>query len=340
MFRAQVVDRALRDLRFWYSPLTETLASLQFLDEPAGLPGQRRWQRAARVQLRTAPAPYEDLLRFLAPAVGAIPDFLDPPPRQDAFPAGEPFEAELDRMLSDAAGRALDEVCEVAAGKPAVAMPGRRVPPTVRRVLDRGEGALLDTVGEALRRHWRVAVRPLWRTVHESLERDLDHRAGRAARGGSDATLAGLHPGVAFDGRVLLLDKPYHEHFAGVDRLLLTPSAFGSTRLRLARHGRRGLRIFYPAYGSGPAWEPPPRPPRVLADLLGATRAELLADLAAPATTTALAERHRLSAATVSHHLGVLHRAGLVGRHRHGKRVLYARTAWAGELVDGPPGAR
>jgi DNA-binding transcriptional ArsR family regulator len=289
----------------------------------------------ARAELRCAP--HGELLRFLAPAVGAIPDFLDPPPAADAFPAGERFEAELDRMLSAAAGQAFEQVREVVAGNPAVAMPGRPVPAAVRRLLDGGEAALLDALAGALCRQWAATVRPLWRTVRDSLERDLDHHAHRAACGGADATLTALHPGVAFDGRTLLLDKPYHESFAGVDRLLLTPSAFGTTRLRLGTHGGRGLRIFYPAHATAPAWDPPRRPARAVADLLGATRAELLTGLATPATTTALAERHHLSPATVSHHLGVLHRAGLLRRHRRGKDVLYVRTAWASELVDGGP---
>ena len=57
--------------------------------------------------------------------------------------------------------------------------------------------------------------------------------------------------------------------------------------------------------------------------LVGASRAGLLRDLLLPRATTELSSRHRLSAATVSYHLGVLLRAGLVTRRREGHFVRY-----------------
>jgi DNA-binding transcriptional ArsR family regulator len=72
-----------------------------------------------------------------------------------------------------------------------------------------------------------------------------------------------------------------------------------------------------------------------LARLLGGTRAAALADLAAPRSTTELAERLALSPATASHHLAALRDAGLATGRRDGPAVLYVRTPLGNALADG-----
>jgi DNA-binding transcriptional ArsR family regulator len=63
-----------------------------------------------------------------------------------------------------------------------------------------------------------------------------------------------------------------------------------------------------------------------LGEVIGQARLMLLRDLGRPRTTSELAERHRMSASTVSYHLLRLHRVGLLGRSREGSRVYYRRT--------------
>jgi DNA-binding transcriptional ArsR family regulator len=75
--------------------------------------------------------------------------------------------------------------------------------------------------------------------------------------------------------------------------------------------------------------------PEGLAGVLGRTRAALLADLAAPRSTTELARRHGITPGGTSQHLGALRRAGLVTGRRDGRSVLYVRTP----LGDGLAGA-
>ncbi|MDX2935205.1 ArsR/SmtB family transcription factor [Streptomyces ipomoeae] len=94
------------------------------------------------------------------------------------------------------------------------------------------------------------------------------------------------------------------------------------------RGGRRPPMPAYPVRDTAIAKSIAPAAPSAeMARLLGPTRAGLLAALARPASTAQLAARHFLSPATVSYHLGVLHRAGLVARARSGRSVLYRRTA-------------
>ncbi|MFE2101233.1 ArsR/SmtB family transcription factor [Streptomyces sp. NPDC059468] len=90
-----------------------------------------------------------------------------------------------------------------------------------------------------------------------------------------------------------------------------------------------------PVPGPGPRHGPARRPagsPTALADLLGRPRARILALLAEPGSTTGLAHRLGVSTGTVSRHLGVLHRAGLVTRARHGHLVLYLRSPLGDQL--------
>jgi DNA-binding transcriptional ArsR family regulator len=117
--------------------------------------------------------------------------------------------------------------------------------------------------------------------------------------------------------------------------LTLVPAVFGS-KLRIvadslaAPDPRRPMLAYpaLPAAGSARADTAHPAP-----ELLGATRARLLADLDHPRTTVELGDRHFLAASTVSYHLGILHRSGLVTRVRTGNRVLYQLSSRAAALL-------
>lgn len=79
----------------------------------------------------------------------------------------------------------------------------------------------------------------------------------------------------------------------------------------------------------------PVSPAGPLSVVLGRSRALLLTELEAPASTTELAARTGLSRSAVSQYLTALRDARLVSAHRAGRWVLYARTALAEALLEG-----
>ncbi|MEU3216309.1 helix-turn-helix domain-containing protein [Streptomyces sp. NPDC006971] len=89
--------------------------------------------------------------------------------------------------------------------------------------------------------------------------------------------------------------------------------------------------LLYPAAGLGSVLDRPRTP--AMGRLLGQSRAALLNDLDAARTTGELAARNNLAPATVSYHLGVLHRSGLVLRERDRHVVRYRRSAEGDTLL-------
>ncbi|MFF7209697.1 ArsR/SmtB family transcription factor [Streptomyces sp. NPDC008238] len=153
------------------------------------------------------------------------------------------------------------------------------------------------------------------------------------ARHGAAGLFNSLHPGIGWAGGTLRVDSRFTVGVA-VPLVIVVPSLVAAgpgVIVDPVPGGRRPPMVAYPVRDRPAA---PVPPSAELARLLGPTRAGLLGALARPASTTQLAARHFLSAATVSYHLGVLHRAGLVTRSRAGRTVLYRRTP-AGSRLTG-----
>ena len=79
------------------------------------------------------------------------------------------------------------------------------------------------------------------------------------------------------------------------------------------------------------------RRPRRWAALLGPARAGVLVLLDTPKSTTQLVALTGQGLGSVGRHLKVLLDAGLVGRRRAGRSVLYHRTALGQGLVEAQP---
>jgi DNA-binding transcriptional ArsR family regulator len=189
-------------------------------------------------------------------------------------------------------------------------------------------------LADVLEAYWARAIEPVWPRIRTVLEADIAYRARRLTVGGPAALFADLSPSVTWRQPYLDVQVPGHDATFNLDGrgLLLVPSAFATGPVVSDREPWLPG-VIYPARGIATLWEQAPPAPGGLARLIGDSRAKMLADLAAPRSTTELATRLSLSPATTSHHLAALREAGLVTGRREGRSVLYARTALGDALA-------
>jgi DNA-binding transcriptional ArsR family regulator len=304
----------LARVRFAVSPLFETLAAIRVATGPQGPGFHRRWLDAVRPRLAGL-----DLraITSLQPRHGYTPDFLAPPPPgpaprfadELALLAATPadvVEAEIELSLRDTPG-----ACDTELGR-----------------FLRGDPEILAFLTETVAAAWHALVEPDWPRVRALLEADVAYRSRRLAEGGLDGLLPDLHPTLRWTGDTLVREPGGDEdHDLGGRGILLLPSAFKHDEAVVITQPPWQPTVAYPARGLGGLWAPVAGTrDAALARLLGGTRAGLLADLDAPASTTWLARRHALAPATVSAHLTVLRDAGLVAGERHRHEIRYRRT--------------
>ena len=253
---------------------------------------------------------------------GYLPDLLTPKPGVSDV---------LETQLAEVAATSVDEVrhqvlTETFADGPA--------PAAVVRAVDAGTFA--HRAARGLESLWRHAVGDVWGAFGHLVEADIARLSAVQGRAGVTAMLDSLHPHVTYDGACLRVWMPPWDE-VGVLRdteLVVSPALLDRPRVspQLCRPNQAVLR--YPVRSIG---DPSPTVRRrSLGKLIGETRVGLLYDLTTPRCTTTLSERHRLSAATVSYHLQILHDCGLVTRVRRGNVVDYQRSRRAEALLRGP----
>ncbi|MGW1890619.1 DUF5937 family protein [Streptomyces sp. NPDC002004] len=308
--------------RFAVSPLWEVVASVRVLKgaDENGL--HHTWTDQVRPRLAAAAVDLDVLFDLIpvpsrSPWTGSIPSFLCPPP-VTPLPS---LAMEL-ATLRATPPRLLTTTTAV----PAPRMAALRADPVVE----------LARLAQVIEAYWDVALAPYWSRILTFLENDIRYRAGRLVDGGAGRLFADLDPQVAWAGGTLQLA---HRTARGPRRLdgrglLLVPSAFVWPRIFsvLGESWQPSLR--YPPRDLGSLWQSRPTPAsEALAGVMGRSRALLLAELTAPASTTELARRTGLTPGGVSQHLTALRTAGLVSSHRAGRQVLYARTRTAEAVI-------
>ncbi|MFJ7126219.1 DUF5937 family protein [Streptomyces sp. NPDC098101] len=315
----------LARMRFCVSPMWQVGTSFGLLRSGVADPLHRRWLDQVRPRVTAAGLDRGWLSDLIPAAAGYVPDFLNPTP-----PGPAPTLAE--------------ELAAVAA----------TTPERVRRDLEhlrRHEGRLtgrlrtlhadprrgLERLAEEIEAYWELALAPYWSRVRALLDADVRHRARQAAEHGAGYLFNELHPLASWHEDVLRLvhrrPRAFSRAVAG-SGLVLVPCAFKGPGLSTLVAPSQPPQLAYRARGVGTLWEPRPvTGTAALAAVLGRTRALLLAELDAPATTTELAARTGASMAAVSQNLTALRNAGLVTAHRTGRAVLYARTETAEALL-------
>ncbi|HEY3469897.1 MAG TPA: DUF5937 family protein [Amycolatopsis sp.] len=193
-----------------------------------------------------------------------------------------------------------------------------------------------DVLADQLETVWNAVLAPQWPRLRELLAADIAHRTRLLGSGGLAAMLSELHPRVRLSGTSVLVDVRARERLEIDARgLLLIPAVFAWPNVGVVTVPPWQVSLLYPARGVAALWTSSSAPPEALAEVLGRTRALLLATLDRPAATTELARRHGLAPATVSAHLTALRGAGLLASERRGHRVLYRRTELGDALLTG-----
>ncbi|NKZ07649.1 ArsR/SmtB family transcription factor [Actinomadura latina] len=308
-------------VRFAFSPLWEMVLSLRVLGDPSGHALHLPWVHAVRPRLRGL-----DLgpLLEVVPPTGYAPDFLTPPP-ETPLPD---LAAELETVLATPPDVVASELLRVDRAQRS----GRR-----RAAMAADPERTLRMLAGLLERYWAAAVEPWWPRITDLLEGDVLRRTRALTAQGTAGVFGDLHQTVAWRAGTLSVERPwsFRGELAGRG-MLLVPSAFVWPDVSVMVPPYQPM-LSYPPRGVATLWESGrPAAPRsdALAALVGRRRAELLAALARPASTTDLAGRLGVTPGAVSQHLGVLRACGLVTGHRMGRRVLYARTP-AGDALAG-----
>jgi DNA-binding transcriptional ArsR family regulator len=304
------VDSAFR-CRFGISPLGEVVHAARAIAAPVRDTAHFAWLKQRRTVLEEL-CRNHDLSPLLALLQGDdVPGFLTPP---GASPLGDIHE-EL-AWVHETPPR------EVRAGIDR-ALEGRSVDGRTLWVLRSADAP--SRLAGALTAVWRMLLEPSWMIVRELLERDVAYRARCLAEGGLARLFEDLAPDVALHGHELRVRQRTSATIAlDAGGLLLRPSAFIAPGVATTLEPPV---LVYPARGTAVLLgDGPTETGSALSRLMGSTRAEILAMLEEPSTTTTLAHRLRRSPGNVGDHLAVLLQAGLVARRRAGRRVLYWRT--------------
>ncbi|MFF0298173.1 ArsR/SmtB family transcription factor [Kitasatospora sp. NPDC004614] len=322
-FRLGLAD--LAGTYFTCSPLQETVLSLRMWTHPGQYPHGAAFE-AMRPAFEALPA--APLLRALVASNKYVPDFMTPRPSVP-FPD---FAAELAVVRSFEPARLRREL-EI------TFLPHDRAIPPLLAAYDDRPAELIQLIADALEQYWTRVLEPnWWPRARSVLHADIVHRARVLAERGAAGLFADLDHRLRWTDGVLTIDRNWGDGDLDivVDRrgLALLPTCFARGAITAIGPDLTPS-ISYLARGQGNLTGPadPPPAPQALEQLLGTPKARLLTLLQEPTATTELAVRLGVTPGAVSQHLSVLHATRLVTRARHGRRVLYARSPLAEQLL-------
>ena len=317
----------LTRVRFTISPLWETVTSVRALQ--LGTRMHRPWITDATTRiLASRDERKQDHLRLLTTLIrptGYIADSLTPTPlRQDTFEAGL---AAVGAVAPELWVRDLDYLFATGLEE------GRMK--AVRAIRDDPESEIPRIV-DALRWYWETAVEPFWPRLRGMLLADLDYRLALLAEHGIHQVFNTLHPNVRLtpDGIEVTANCDGSHHASPGNGLILIPSAFVWPRTLVLDVDPFVPTLTYAPRGVGRLWENTREvKDSPVAQLLGHTRAQILAQLDLPMTTTQLACVLDLAAGTINGHLKVMAASGLTDTIRAGREVFYRRADLGEDLL-------
>ena len=309
----------LSTIRFAWSPAWETHLAVRMLIHPEGRGYHRSWHAAVTSQ--SARAGFAPLFA-VNPLQGSVPDFLTPPPRQPA----PRFTEQLAEIRATPPGQVTKELRQCLRTRTGAAR-------TVLAGLLADPAAARDLLADLLETAWDRLVAPYWPRIRALLDADVAYQSQQLAGHGLRQMLESIDQRIAWgDGTVVVSDGSDIVVDLRGRGLVLMPSAYVWPLVTVITDEPWQPTIVYPARGISGLWQQPAPPPGALIRLLGRTRAQLLAGLDRPASTSALAARHGLSLSGTSKHLIAMRDAGLLTGTRHRHEVRYARTRLGTEL--------
>jgi DNA-binding transcriptional ArsR family regulator len=309
----------LARIRFARSPMHELMTSMLIGGRADRTRMHEPWVRSVRGAVAALRL---DLLRPLLGDPRYFPDFLTPSP--DHTDAG--FAHELDRLRATPAGVVRGQLDLLGGAAPL---------PAALRPLYEDPERQLGRLATEIQAYWTAAIEPIWPRLAALLDAEVGHRAEQLTSGGIVRLLGNLHPELEYAPDVLRIRWPTWQAQSRLDGagVLLVPCVFVWPSL-LVDIDPQAPKLIYSPRGVGQVWDGSARRPAPpLADLLGRSRASLLAKLDLPLSTTQAARELGQSAAAVSEHLSILRRSGLVTARRAGRSVLYQRTLLGTDLL-------
>lgn len=314
----------LARIRFGRSPMLELVSSVRIAGHADRARMHRPWIQSVRGDVSALRL---ELLQPLLSNPRYVPEFLTPPPdRMDTR-----FADELDRVRGTPEDEVRAQLDLFANGAP--------LPASVRALYENPERHLGRLAAE-VQVYWRVAIEPIWSRLAGLLDAEIGYRADQLTSGGIVRLLGNLHPEVEYAEDAVRILWPTWQSQNRLDGagMLLVPCVFAWPSL-LVDVSPQNPTLTYSPRGVGQVWDGSARSSAPsLADLLGRSRAALLAKLDLPLSTTQVARDLGLSIASVSEHLSVLRRSRLVTSRRSGRQVLYQRTALGTDLLGAASG--
>ena len=303
-------------------PMWETVFSVIRLRRPGPAPIFGRWRRHAAGACRRADL---DMLLPLIPGP-YFPDFLTPADGGRGVPAG------MEALLSTPVSRLRQDMTELV-------RLGRTTAPWMRSLAE-GDPPTLLRLATAMRSQYETAVAPFWADARAHIEADRARRARVLLEQGCEGLLESFRPMLRWQPPVLEVSMQVERtlHLDGRG-LLLVPSYLSWATPDVLRDPALPPVLVYPVE----------RDPEVVAGqrrtggpsmaaLIGQTRTSVLESIGEGSTTSELARRVGVSAASISQHTAVLREARLIHTSRAGKAVLHTITPLGAALLDDGPG--
>lgn len=193
------------------------------------------------------------------------------------------------------------------------------------------------------RRFSAAAVQPFWGRIQDYLELEREARGRDILSGGVDSVLNELHPSISWRAPFLRVDNKQEGESAqlfGVG-LVIAPSLFAPDPMVIdTEAGGQGAPVL--VYNVTPSiesaaglWQQQEEDrAAALGELLGHTRANVLQALRSTSSIGEISRCLDISHPSVSKHLGVLRRSGLVAAERRNNLTVH-RLTHLGEAVLG-----